>query len=101
MSRNNSSVERASAVFSKHSRKRSAGPMPLALGATCAIGAGLLGTLAASSAKLALGDDYLRATCQAVLGKEEITGEACIWVRGRLCCGRSGWRYDSLPLRAL
>ncbi|XP_034260121.1 transmembrane protein 42-like [Pantherophis guttatus] len=63
--------------------------MPLVLGTTCAIGAGLLGTLAASSAKLALDDDYLRATCQAVLGEEEITGEACIWVSIilRIVCG--------------
>ncbi|XP_026534256.1 transmembrane protein 42 [Notechis scutatus] len=52
--------------------------MPLALGATCAIAAGLLGALAASSAKLALGDDYLKIDCQAVLG--EIAGEACMWV---------------------
>ncbi|XP_026573603.1 transmembrane protein 42 [Pseudonaja textilis] len=51
--------------------------MPLALGATCAITAGLLGALAASSAKLALGDDYLKIDCQAVLG--EIAGE-CVWV---------------------
>uniref|UniRef100_A0A2D4KW31 Uncharacterized protein n=1 Tax=Micrurus paraensis TaxID=1970185 RepID=A0A2D4KW31_9SAUR len=62
--------------------------MPLALGATCAIAAGLLGALAASSAKLALGDDYLRIDCQAVLG-EEITGEACVWVSIilRIVCG--------------
>ncbi|XP_013911215.1 PREDICTED: transmembrane protein 42 [Thamnophis sirtalis] len=64
--------------------------MPLALRTTCAVGAGLLGTLAASSAKLALGDDYLRAACQAILGEEEITGEACIWVSiilGIVCGG--------------
>ncbi|KAK9396490.1 transmembrane protein 42 [Crotalus adamanteus] len=63
--------------------------MPLALGATCAIGAGLLGALAASSAKLSLGADYLRAACQAVLGEEETTGETCTWVSMilRVVCG--------------
>ncbi|XP_063160100.1 transmembrane protein 42 [Candoia aspera] len=63
--------------------------MPPALGAAYAAGAGLLGALAACSAKLALGADYLRAACDAVLGGEEAAVEACAWVPMilRVTCG--------------
>ncbi|XP_062985461.1 transmembrane protein 42 [Elgaria multicarinata webbii] len=52
--------------------------MPGGLGAAYAAGAGVFGALAACSAKLALGADYLRAGCIAVGGGEE--SAACAWL---------------------
>lgn len=44
--------------------------------------AGLLGALAACSAKLALGADYLRGVCVAAVGP---AASPCDWVRGGSC----------------
>ncbi|XP_033021361.1 transmembrane protein 42 [Lacerta agilis] len=63
--------------------------MPAGWGAAFAAGAGLLGALAACSAKLALGADYLRGACAAVVGGEEAASGACSWlpVMLRIVCG--------------
>lgn len=53
--------------------------------------AGLLGALAACSAKLALGAGYLREACAAAAGGEEAAAGACVWVRaGRLLPALAG-----------
>ncbi|KAM6450005.1 transmembrane protein 42 isoform 2-T2 [Liasis olivaceus] len=72
--------------------------MPPALGATYAAGAGLLGALAACSAKLALGADYLWAACGAVLGGEETAVEACAWVPMilRVACGALVFVFNAI-----
>ncbi|XP_034985869.1 transmembrane protein 42 isoform X1 [Zootoca vivipara] len=63
--------------------------MPAGWGAVFAAGAGLLGALAACSAKLALGADYLRGACAAVVGGEEAASGVCSWlpVMLRIGCG--------------
>ncbi|XP_020663328.3 transmembrane protein 42 [Pogona vitticeps] len=65
--------------------------MPAGLGAAYASGAGLLGALAACSAKMALGGDYLREGCVAVLGGEEDSAtDACAWLPFLLRVGCGG-----------
>ncbi|XP_074842191.1 transmembrane protein 42 [Carettochelys insculpta] len=49
--------------------------------------AGLLGALAACSAKLGLGADYLREACAAAAGGEEATAGPCDWLHVVLRAG--------------
>ncbi|XP_061442909.1 transmembrane protein 42 [Rhineura floridana] len=64
--------------------------MPVGWGAAFAAGAGLLGALAACSAKLALGADYLREGCVAVIGGEEPAASVCAWLPMILRVGCGG-----------
>ncbi|XP_028606518.2 transmembrane protein 42 [Podarcis muralis] len=64
--------------------------MPAGWGAAFAAGAGLLGALAACSAKLALGADYLQGACAAVVGGEEAASGACSWLPMMLRIGCGG-----------
>lgn len=59
-------------------------------GPSCAAAAGLLGALAACSAKLALGAEYLREVCVAAARRAEAAAGPCAWVRGSYSLAAAG-----------